>query len=173
MNKRLILSGLAASAAFCAMPETTHAAQLFVTNFQTGTIGEYTTSGATVDPALISGLNGPQGIAVSGGNLLVTSLNLTSDTGRIGEYTTSGATVNPALITTLGGPSGIAVSGVDLFVAISNVTSESSRIGKYTTSGATLNRALISGLGPVDDIVVSGDKLFIANVGFGGDISVY
>src|SRR4030095_11931983 len=100
MNIRLILSGLGASAALCAMPATTRAAQIFVANFETGTIGEYTTSGATVDPALISGLSLPQGIAVSGGNLFVTSLNLTSNTGRIGEYTTSGETVHPALITT-------------------------------------------------------------------------
>jgi hypothetical protein len=64
MNIRLILSGLAASAALCAMPGTARAAQIFVTNFGTGTIGAYTTSGATVDPVLISGLNGPQGIAV-------------------------------------------------------------------------------------------------------------
>ena len=105
MNIRLILSGLAASAAFCAMPETTHAAQLFVTNFQTGTIGEYTTSGATVDPALISGLNGPQGIAVSGGNLFVTNF----ETGTIGEYTISGETVNASLISGLNEPTDIAV----------------------------------------------------------------
>jgi hypothetical protein len=114
MNIRLILSGLAASAALCAMPGIIRGAQIFVVNFGTGTIGEYTTSGATVDPVLISGLSLPEGIAVSGGNLFVTSSNLTSDTGRNGEYTTSGATVNPALITTLGGPSGIAVSGKDL-----------------------------------------------------------
>src|SRR6266699_956277 len=168
MNIQLMLSGLVAFAALYALPGTARA-QIFVTNFETGTIGEYTTLGATVDPALISGLSLPQGIAVSGENLFVTSLNLASDTGRIGEYTTSGATVNPALITTLGGPSGIAVSGRDLFVAISNVTSESSRIGEYTTSGATVNPALIPGLGPVGDIVVSGERLFIANVGFGGD----
>src|SRR6187551_2688352 len=87
MNIRLILSALAASAALCATPGT-FGAQIFVVNFQTGTIGEYLTSGATVDPALVSGLSLPQGIAISGRNLFVTSLNLTSDTGRIGEYTT-------------------------------------------------------------------------------------
>src|SRR5437764_11327740 len=101
MNIRLTLFACVASA-FCAMPGTIPA-QIFVTNFKTGTVGEYTTSGATVNPDLISGLNGPNGIAVSGGNLFVTSLNLTGNTGRIGQYTTSGVTVNPALITTLGG----------------------------------------------------------------------
>jgi pectin methylesterase-like acyl-CoA thioesterase len=68
MNIRLILSGLAASAALWATPGT-FGAQIFVVNSQTGTIGEYTTSGATVNPALVSGLSLPQGIAVSGGNL--------------------------------------------------------------------------------------------------------
>src|SRR5436190_19935062 len=129
MNIRLILSGLAASAALCAMPGTIRGAQIFVANFETGTIGEYTTSGATVDPALISGLSLPQGIAVSGEKLVVTSLNLASDTGRIGEYTTSGATVNPALIPALSDPTGIAVAGRDFFVAFSNVVMVSSRIG--------------------------------------------
>ena len=37
---------------------------IFVTNGSLGTIGEYTTAGATVNPALISGLSGPAGIAV-------------------------------------------------------------------------------------------------------------
>jgi hypothetical protein len=64
MNIRLILSGLAASAALCVMPGTTLAAQIFVTNFQTGTIGEYTISGETVNASLISGLNQPIDIAV-------------------------------------------------------------------------------------------------------------
>jgi hypothetical protein len=64
---------------------------IFVANTGTGMIGEYTTAGAAVYPALISGLNGPYGIAVSGSDLFVANAN-----GTIGEYTTAGATVNPA-----------------------------------------------------------------------------
>jgi len=37
---------------------------LFVTNFLGNTIGEYTTSGATVNASLITGLNDPAGIVV-------------------------------------------------------------------------------------------------------------
>jgi hypothetical protein len=37
---------------------------IFVANSGSGTIGEYTTSGATVNAALISGLNDPAGIVV-------------------------------------------------------------------------------------------------------------
>jgi len=102
------------------------------------TIGEYTTSGATVNASLISGLTGPDGIAVSGSDLFVVNLL----DGTIGEYTTSGATVNAALISGLSFPEGIAVSGSDLFVA----NTGSGTIGAYTTSGATVNASLISGL---------------------------
>src|ERR1700722_2179150 len=85
---------------------------IFETNQFGDTIGEYTTSGATVNAALISGLNIPEGIAVSGSDLFVTNVQ----TGMIGEYTTAGATVNAALISGLNIPEGIAVSGSDLFV---------------------------------------------------------
>ena len=82
-----------------------HADNIFVTNQGTNTIGEYTTSGATVNAALISGLDDPVGIAVSGSDVFVT--NLVANT--IGEYTTSGATVNASLISGLEGPRGIAI----------------------------------------------------------------
>ena len=39
---------------------------IFVVNTDAGSVGEYTTSGAMVNPSLISGLNDPSGIAVSG-----------------------------------------------------------------------------------------------------------
>jgi hypothetical protein len=38
---------------------------LFIANFNTGTVGEYTTSGATVNASLISGLDTPVEIAVA------------------------------------------------------------------------------------------------------------
>jgi DNA-binding beta-propeller fold protein YncE len=58
-----------------------------------------------VDPALITGLNQPNGIAISGGNLFVTNF----ETGTIGEYTLSGETVNASLISGLNQPTDIAV----------------------------------------------------------------
>jgi hypothetical protein len=72
---------------------------LFVA-FQTGTIGEYTTSGATVNASLVSGLNALSGIAVFGDDVFVTNGSM------ISEYTTSGATVNASLISGLGSPLG-------------------------------------------------------------------
>jgi hypothetical protein len=38
---------------------------LFVANSSSNTIGEYTTSGATVNASLISGLNSPIGLAIA------------------------------------------------------------------------------------------------------------
>jgi hypothetical protein len=162
MNIRLIFIGLAMAAALGAMPGTTRA-QIFVTNENTGTIGEYTTSGVPVNPALITGLSFAEGIAVSGGNLFV--VHFANDgNGTIGEYTTSGAPVNPALITGLSGGRGIAVSGGNLFVTSDDFMSESSRIGKYTTSGATVDPVLITGLTPaVPAVAVSGDNLFVVD----------
>ena len=63
--------------------------------------------------AFVTGLSGPAGIAVWGGDLFVTSLNQ----GTVGEFNaTTGATVNALLVTGLSAPQGIAVSGGDLFV---------------------------------------------------------
>ena len=126
---------------------TARADTIFVTDVRAGSIGEYTTSGATVNPALISGLSIPEGIAVSGSDLFVVNFG----TGTIGEYTTSGATVNPALISGLNIPVGIAVSGSDLFVA----NGGAGAIGEYTTSGATVNPALISGLLQPEGIAIA------------------
>jgi len=85
-------------AAMLAMPAIARGDTLFETNSNSGTIGEYTTSGATVNASLVSGLTGPAGVAVSGSNLFVASFVAS---GTIGEYTTSGATVNASLITGL------------------------------------------------------------------------
>jgi hypothetical protein len=101
-----------------------------------GSIGVYNaTTGATVNAALVTGLDGPLDIAVFGGNLLV----LNNGSGSIGEYNaTTGATVNAALVTGLNSL-GFAVSGGNLFV-VNNGT-----IGVYNaTTGATVNDNLLS-----------------------------
>ena len=58
-----------------------------------------------MNAALITGLNGPLGIATDGTNLYITN----ALGGTVSEYTTSGALVNAALISGLSGPTGIAV----------------------------------------------------------------
>ena len=125
---------------------TARGQDIFVANVASGTIGEYTTSGATVNASLVSGLGNPFGIAVSGSDLFVTSVH-----SGIGEYTTSGATVNASLVSGLDYPYGIAVSGSDLFV----VNQGSGTIGEYTTTGVTVNASLVSGLDNPSGIAIS------------------
>lgn len=116
--------------------------QLFVESWDAGTVGQYLTSGATVNATLLSGLGGPQQLALAGDDLFVTSqgnmLPARPNTGVVGEYTTSGATVNASLISGLNELIGVAVDGNDLFVTTGNT------IGEYTTSGATVNASLFS-----------------------------
>ena len=79
---------------------------LFVSS-ESGTVGEYTTSGQTVNASLITGLDNPVAIAISGSDLFIVN----AGNGTVGEYTTSGSEVNASLITGLVEPKGIAVSG--------------------------------------------------------------
>ena len=111
--KSFIIAAFAGMSVLCAVPATAHA-QIFVVNVNPGTIGEYTTSGMTVNASLVSGLNSPSaglsvplGIAVSGGNLFVVN----SGQSTIGEYNaTTGATVDASLLVTgSNDPYGIAV----------------------------------------------------------------
>jgi hypothetical protein len=142
--------------------------QIFVTGFDgslesPGFIREYTTSGALVNPALISGLTRPEAIAVSDGNLFVLDKD-SIFTSHIGLYTTSGTTVNPQLITGLGQVIDIAVSGNFLYVS-GLLPNFRGAVSKYTTSGRLANRFLITGGEPAG-IAVSGDRLFVTFPGF-------
>jgi glucose/arabinose dehydrogenase len=161
MNMRLIASGLAAlaaSAALCVIPSAS--AQIFVVSQNgagagIGTIGEFTTSGETVNRALIEGLSSPEGIAASGEDLFISDAEAT-----ISKFTTSGAMVNPMFISGLNAPEGMVVSGGNLFVA----NFDSGKIGEYNaTTGAAVNPTLVSGLSNPRGIAVSDGDLFVAN----------
>jgi len=82
---------------------------LFVSNYGAGSITTYdAATGATLDPALITGLFGPVGIALSGDgtNLFVAN----RDGNTIGLFPASGGTGDPSFIDLgLSGPSGLAV----------------------------------------------------------------
>jgi probable HAF family extracellular repeat protein len=138
--------------------------QIYVTNGDTGTVGAYNFDGTPINTALITGLQHPQGIAVSDGYIYVASSDPLSDLGgTIGKYTTAGATVNAALLSGLPSPlHGIAVSGNDLYV-----TQQSSAwVGKYTTAGATVDATFVAFFEFVSDpvgVAVSGTDLFVTN----------
>lgn len=145
----------------CSLATALKAQDLYVVNSGNGngTIGEYGLDGSTVNASLVSGLDYPYAIAISGNDLFV--LNLDNET--IGEYTTFGATVNASLISLLARADAIAISGNDLFVA----NQDDGTIGEYTTSGATVNASLISGLNYPTSIAILGNDLFVANLGNG------
>ena len=110
-----------------------------------------------MNTSLVSGLNGPWAIAVSGTNLFVA--NAGSNT--VGEYNAiTGATVNASFISAGNFPSGIAISGSNLFVA----DYYGGTIGEYNTAtGSAVNASLISGLTHPCAIAVSGTDLFFTN----------
>jgi hypothetical protein len=87
---------------------------------------------------LITAVNVPSGLAVSGTNLLV------ANSGRISQYNTStGAGLNLNFITGLTGFSVLLVSGSTLYVANNGGTT----VGKYNANtGATINANFITGL---------------------------
>jgi hypothetical protein len=162
----IIVLGLSAGAAL--IPGTAHG-QIFVTNLNGDTVGEYNLDGTMVNASLVPGLSYPWGVAVSGSELFVTN-NIGPMT--IGEYTLGGTpgTITssfPSLVSGLGQPDGVAVSGSDLFVANSNgSSSQIGPIGEYTL-GATpgtissSNPSLIPGLSEPAGIAVSGTNLFV------------
>jgi len=138
---------------------TVSGGKLFVAKFAqdhagAGSIGEYdAATGAVINASLVSGLNGPTSIAVSGEHLFVGSY---ADN-TISEYdaVTGAAVSTPLIAGILSGR--FALSGSMLF-ALSG-----SGIGEYTVTGATVNAALVTGLTQTpSDIAVSGSNLFFS-----------
>lgn len=82
-----------------------------------GSVGTYNaTTGAPISPNFITGLSGPEALAVSGNTLYVSNLGpwptAVPNLGTVGKYdATTGTAVNATLIGALNGPVDIAVSG--------------------------------------------------------------
>jgi hypothetical protein len=118
-------------------------------------VGQYTTSGGTVNGTLINGLSGPSGIATDGSYVYVVN----SVGGTIGKYTTSGGMVNASLISQLTSAGALAISGNELFLGYTN-----HNIGVFTTSGATVSQFLLGGFtGGIQSIAINGSDLFVAS----------
>jgi hypothetical protein len=155
----------------CALPLQTRgnlfvAHDLFSDNgdFLGGVVGEYSNSGVSLNPSLISGLDGVADIVISGNRLYV--LSGIAGQEHVGAYTTSGQTINASLITGLNLAAAIVVSGNKIFVG---TDASNGTVAEYTTSGALVNASLITGLqsnnGGVGDLAISGENLFVASGG--------
>lgn len=77
--------------------------RLLVVNMASGTVGEYTTLGETINARLISGLDVPDYIATDGcGNIFVSHYG--GRGGEVKEYSADGAIIHASLISGLHGP---------------------------------------------------------------------
>jgi DNA-binding beta-propeller fold protein YncE len=91
---------------------------LFVTNFATGMVSRFTTSGAPVNMSFITGLNGPIDIKAVGGFLYISNhADGQAFAGSISRYTIAPAPVGGRIITGLTGAESIAIFGDSLYVA--------------------------------------------------------
>ena len=157
---RALCTLLIGVATLWAMPRSAHA-QLYVSEFNFGTVGEYDTTGAVnTNFSIIMGLSDPNAPTVSGDNLFVA--NAGSNT--VGKYdANTGAVINATLIPVTAGlsnPAALAVSGNDLFVA-----NHSGTIGKYNVSTGAVNTTFstITGLSNPYALALSGNDLFVVN----------
>jgi hypothetical protein len=144
-----------------AWPWTVSGTDVFAYNPTTGAVGEYTTSGGTVNASLIPSLD--QGfsfcnqIAISGSDLFIAN----SQSGDVAEYSTSGALLNPTFMTSSANSEPlIAISGTDVFVA-HGTPSGYWTVGEYTAAGATVNSSLFTYLFPTSSMAVSGSDIFV------------
>jgi hypothetical protein len=113
-------------------------------------VAEYdATTGAVINASLVSGLNNPNGLAVSADNAILVSSVGTAGAGVVAKYDlTTGAAINANFVTGLRYPEGIFVdSNNNLYVSNSGRTSGSDAgncVGKYNAStGATINTQLV------------------------------
>lgn len=154
-------------------------AQVFVAN-QSGSIGEYTVSGATINAHLITGLatgseEGPEGLAVeatsNGYNLFAAD----DANGTIYEYQVNGSTVSaPITIGTVasGSPTSLAISGTNLYVA----DDDTGNVLKYDLSGSTpVESTVVTGQGEFSPraLALGGSNLYITDTNNPGEVVEY
>jgi len=165
----LLLGPLLALAAPPAMAQP--AGDIYVLNYWTSTVGEYTTSGSPVNASLVTGIQDLNYAAISGNSLYLSN---EGSPNRVGEYNaTTGAAIKSSLVTLSPGVAeGVAVSGGNLFL----VDTADNVIGEYNaTTGAVINKSFITGLNLPTAIAISGNNLYVADDrnGGGGYIGEY
>jgi hypothetical protein len=150
---------LAFSAVYLGNPFASRAQNLYVSDLGNDTVGEYdpSTGDSIAGFTIISGLNDPEALAVSGTNLFV----LDASTGIVSQYNaTTGATINGSLITGLNQSGGLAISGGDLYVGTDgNVAEYDLETGFRVTSFALSTGVAES----VENLAVSGGDLYAVN----------
>jgi sugar lactone lactonase YvrE len=117
-----------------------------------GRIGVANLDGSAVNPALISGLDDPSGIAVAGQHLYWAN----SADGTIGEANLDGTGVNPSFITGANHPSGLAVDGQHIYWA----NSAGSTIGRANLDGTDVQESFVADVGSPTAVAVDGRHVY-------------
>ena len=143
---------------------TFHNGSLYLTEWSTRRIAQYTTSGAIVNASLVSGLDYATKPTFGGnGNMYVLLA------GKISEYTPTGSFVKNINISGLAYPGGLAMDQNYFYISDYGLN----KILKYTLGGTLVSSALITGLQSPGDIYLDGDGgLYVINRG-GGAIGKY
>ena len=142
-------------------------------DYGSSSVGQFNAqTGAAISPALVSGMNYPRNLVVSGNTLYVTNfVDSSTGQGSVGVFdATTGVPINAGLVPNLYRPAGLALSGNVLFVSFAY----SGRIGTYdAASGAPLNASFISGLtlGRPHFITLAGNRLYVS--GNTGTVAVF
>jgi hypothetical protein len=157
------LAFVALAVACVGLPTGVARGQIFVSDWLSGMIGEWTTSGSSTNASLITGLSAPYGIATSGGYLYVAN----EQANTIGKYTMAGQVVDASFITGLSAPTQLIASGTNLYVMNTSSTTSAFTIGKYTTAGQTVSSAFITLTNCFPySMALSGTSLFVVGVSF-------
>jgi hypothetical protein len=161
--RRRILIGFLAALTLVLNNGISANAQVFVVGNGTGTIGEYSLSGGTINPSIIPGLtspsqnNSPWQARVQGNNLWLSTFGFVS----IVEYSISSGSLidNPFPGTDFPATSTYAfdVQGNDLFF----VDSMSGNLSEYDTSGDLVNSSLGTAPAGVRSVRIYGNDIFV------------
>lgn len=141
-------------------------AQIYVASVVSDTVGKYNLDGTPINATLITGLNNPRELAISGSVLYVASDN-GGGQGLIGSYQLDGTPLNASLITTPALVMSMAVSGTSIFVGLNGLGIPNyGVVVHYSTSGTTAAANFIptlgNGSGFATGIAVSGTTMFIS-----------
>jgi len=137
-------------------------AQIYVSDYASGTVGEYNLNGTPINASLISGLAQPSGLAVSANLLYVIVHDGTNGIVQVYDAI-SGAVVNPSLVTAPQYPEVLALAGNNLYVVSPGASGEGSGlVGLYdATTGAPIVAPLLPSLVYPSGIAIYGNRLYV------------
>ena len=140
---------------------------LYVANYNYGTVWQFGPGGNLITSSFISNLNGPVGLAINNGNLFVANQNGNT----VSKYDLNGNLINATFASGLNTPRGLAFnSSGDLFVA----NSGNGTVSEFGPTGNLINATFGSGLNSPYGLAVNGaDDLFVANYVANGYISEF